>query len=142
MANLTAAAERHVTGGTFARRPLAASETPYRGGLMGYPAASAFARILQAGDRLAGICTMTVPEAGAAAGDVAVEIIEGVFKIYVPAITGATGASDIDDAVYASDGNTYTKTSSSNTRLGTITDYRDGMFEITCVTAGIREALT
>jgi hypothetical protein len=142
MANLTAEAERHVQGGSHVRLPLVDAETPYRGSLLGYAAASDTCRILQQGDRLAGICTQTVPEAGAADDEVVANAVEGIFKIRVPTIAGASGASDIDDAVYASDGNTYTKTSTSNTRLGTITGYRDGLFEITVVTAHVREALT
>jgi len=54
--------------------------------------------------------------------------IEGIIE--VAAITGASGIGDIDKDVYMSDGNTFTLTSTSNTRIGRTLYYLNGVFGI------------
>ncbi len=94
--------------------PVAASTTIYEGAAVGMNAG--YARPLQAGDVYAGFAQRTVDNSAGAAGDLSVQSYrDGDVHLTVDAV-------DVTDnqrtAVYASDDNTFTKTETSNSKIG------------------------
>jgi hypothetical protein len=125
MAQLTADVSRKfgITEGAHSNEPVAASATIYMGSAVG-DNGSGYARQLVAGDPFRGFAFAKADNSAGAAGDIDVELRKnGIVEI---AVTGVTGVGDIDDTVYASDGATFTKTSTANTAIGKIVRYITG----------------
>jgi len=121
--------------------PVAASSTIYMNSAVGR--SSGYARQLVAGDAFAGFAVgkaVNVADANrpgyaiggvllGAAGALTVELRQdGIVE--VPTIAGASAVTDVGTAVYMSDGDTFTLTSTSNTRVGTIAWYLNGLFGV------------
>jgi hypothetical protein len=95
--------------------PAVADDVVYAGALVG--SSSGNARPLAAGDDFMGVARFRADNAGGAAGDEDVEVITRGVLVGV-AVAGASPA--VGDAVYASDDDTLTKTSTSNSEIGKI----------------------
>jgi hypothetical protein len=103
--------------------PVAASTKIYKGAMVG-DNGSGYARPLVAGDPFLGFALFQVDNSSGAAGAKRVEM--KIKDRCVVAVTGASGVGDVGDAVYASDDNTFTKTSTSNTYIGKIIRWEAG----------------
>jgi len=104
--------------------PVVADDTIYEGAAVGEDA-SGYARPLVAGDIFLGFAVEKVDNAGGAAGDINVKVrSKGRVKISVDGVTDVT-AND-RAAVYASDDDTFTLTSASNSLIGYISRWDSG----------------
>ncbi len=86
----------------------------HKGAYVGKTAAG-FARQLEAGDEFAGVCVLGVDNTDGASGDCDVRT-HGRVRMRLD-VTGASVATN-GDAVFASDGNTFTLTSTANSKIG------------------------
>lgn len=103
--------------------PVIASDTIYGGAAVG-DNGSGYARPLVAADPFLGFAICKADNSAGAAGAVKVELFtEGVIEL---SVAGVTGVGDVGDAVYASDDDTFTKTSTSNTKIGKILRFESG----------------
>lgn len=110
--------------GTTVQIPAVASDIIYRGAAVG--SSSGNARPLVAADVFMGFTDANTDNSTGSAGDKNVEVItEG--EVYL-SVAGVTAASDYGSTVYASDDDTFTKTSTSNTAVGKITQWDTGTF--------------
>ena len=101
--------------------PIIASDTIYNGAAVGESSSTGTARPLVAGDVFYGFCVeQCANEGGAAAAKLIKVLSSGVVWL---SVTGATGIADLEDTVYASDDDTFTKSSTSNTAIGKIKRY-------------------
>ncbi|WP_191085632.1 capsid cement protein [Roseococcus microcysteis] len=115
MAQLSANLARSFELGDFTDLPVAASAVIYEGSAVGI--ASGYARQLNAGDLFAGFAHIGVPVAPAANGDLLVRVRR--MGLIVLTIT-SVAVTDIGKPVYASDGDTFTLTSGSNSHIGRV----------------------
>lgn len=123
MATLAADSPRQLSNlGSKNDLVMVASDIIYEGAIVGLN--SGVARPLVAGDPFAGICNKKADNASGAQGDVLVEVWR-TGDVIMP-VTGVTGLSDIGSLVYASDDDTLTLTSTSNTKIGKVVDYVSG----------------
>lgn len=99
--------------------PVAASSKCYQDTFAGF--SSGYARPLTAGDVFAGIFTRQFDNSAGSAGDLTAEIENGTP--FQHAVTGVTGVGDVGSVVYASDDQTLTLTSTSNSPVGVIEQY-------------------
>lgn len=97
--------------------PVIASDIIYKGSLVG-DNASGYARPLVAGDPLLGIAEETVDNSAGGAGAKTVKVRQQ-WAMQV-SVTGVTGVGNVGATVYASDDDTFTLTSTSNTAIGKI----------------------
>jgi len=111
--------KRAVHGAIRASHPIASGATVYQGSYVGLN--SSTARALQAGDQFLGIATARFVQGD---GDTAVECETNVQ--IKAAVTGASGAGDVGKLVYASDDQTLTLTSTSNSLVGVIIEHVSG----------------
>ena len=118
----------------------------YGGSMVGQNSGTNFARQLVAGDvflgfadaRATNVVNTTYPNQTAdnnalvgAAGAIRVECrATGVVVVPLAAVAGASSSTAPGTSVYASDGNTLTLTSTSNSRVGTIRSLLFGQLEI------------
>lgn len=121
MAQLTAdTVQTFEVGSDSADQPVLDNVIIYRGSAVG--SSGGYARQLVAGDTFLGFAEQKVDNTvtGHASGfkNVPVRRIG-----YVQLAVGSLAVTDIGKAVYASDGNTYTLTQSTNTRVGTVHRY-------------------
>ncbi len=94
--------------------PVAASATIYQGSAVGINAG--YARALVAGDKFVGFCDGGAYNSGGAAGAISVRVRKrGEIQLNVASLAITDNAGT---AVYASDDNTFTKTSTSNSLIG------------------------
>ena len=100
--------------------PVKAAVAIFEGSMLGDDAAGA-ARQLVAADPFLGFAERDVDNTAGAVGAKTVRTIER-GQVRMP-VTGATGIGDVGEIVYASDGNTLTMTSTSNTPVGKIKRY-------------------
>lgn len=115
--------------------PVAASSTIFMGAAVGL--ASGFARQLVAGDAFSGFAaggpvvnvanaerpglTGNAGIAIGTAGGLTIELrTEGIIEVPIAAVAGLTDTTSVGVAVYASDSNTFTLTSTSNSKIGTV----------------------
>lgn len=106
------------------RHEVAASTTIYAGSAIG-DNGSGYARALQAGDKFLGFASEDCDNSSGSAGDKRVKNADrGIIK----AAVGSLARTDINAAVYMSDDSTFTKTSSSNSRVGTVVGYIDSTY--------------
>ena len=115
MTQLTYESPRPFVPGNISAGPMKAGVKIYEGSAVGIEVATGYARQLEAGDTFLGFAVRTVDNAGGADGalDIKVES-EGNVILTVASLA----ITDVGAEVYASDGNTFTKTATSNTRIG------------------------
>lgn len=107
--------------------PVVASDIIFEGAAVG-DNASGYARPLVAADPFYGFAIRKADNAAGAAGDVNVHLhSEGLIQVPV---VGVTGVGDVGTSVYASDDDTFTLTSTSNTLIGKVWRHVSGT---TCV---------
>ncbi len=110
--------------------PVIANDIIYEGAAVGESSTTGTFRPLVAGDSFAGFATRKADNTavGAAAGDVKVNVKQqGKIRI---SITGVTGVTDEGSTVYASDDDTFTLSSTSNSAIGKIIRYVTGTIAI------------
>jgi len=107
--------------------PVIAADIIYCGALVG-DNGSGYARPLVAGDSFWGICTDQCDNSAGAAGAKYVNVLSEFF--IVVAVTGASAVTDVDSTVYASDDDTFTLSSTSNSTVGKVHRWVSGT---TCV---------
>jgi hypothetical protein len=107
----------------FAAYPVEGSETIYQGSLVGGNG-SGYAQPLEAGDEFWGIATRKADNSDGSAGDINVEV-KTKFTIVVD-VTGASAVTDVNTDVYASDDDTFTLTTTSNTKIGKVVEWISG----------------
>jgi len=91
----------------------------YRGSAVGLSSVSG--RQLVAGDTFLGFAEEYIDNSGGSAGDKKVVIRQkGIVKV---AITGASSSTAMGTAVYASDGDTFTLTATSNSAVGKLVEH-------------------
>jgi len=106
--------------------PVIANDIIYEGAAVGESSTTGTFRPLVAGDSFAGFATRKADNTavGAAAGDVNVNVKQkGKIQL---SVTGVTGVTDEGSTVYASDDNTFTLSSTSNSAIGKIIRYVTG----------------
>lgn len=103
--------------GERAELPVVASDIIYEGAAIG-DNASGYARPLVAGDPFWGFAERKADNSAGAAGDINV-LVKTRGEI-VLAVTGVTGVGDVGETVYASDDDTFTLASTSNTAIGKV----------------------
>jgi hypothetical protein len=97
--------------------PVAASTEIFLGSAVGLNTSTGYVRPLTAGDVFVGFAEQHVNNSAGAAGAMNVPLMrEGRIQL---AVSGAA-VTDLNKAVYASDGATFTYTASGNTRIGTV----------------------
>jgi len=103
--------------------PMIASDTIYAGAAVGESSSTGNARPLVAGDTFLGFAVATVTNTSTI-GDYTVRVRQrGVVKLDV---TGISADDDLGTAVYASDDDTFTTTSGSNTQIGKVVRWISG----------------
>ncbi len=123
MAALTAGRQIVWETGDYDEPRVKAATTIFAGAFVGDDA-SGYARPLVAADPFWGIAQKDVVNSGAA-GAKRVRVRRGRFRIR-HAVVGATAVTDKDNLVYASDDNTLTLTSTSNTLVGKVVAWHAG----------------
>lgn len=118
MAQLTAEKARAFKLGDTEEYPVIAAGIIYEGSLVGENA-SGYARQLVAADPFLGVALETVDNTGGAAGAKSVKVRTMGVLANVPIASIAITANDRPLA-YASDGDTFTLTSASNSRIGSV----------------------
>lgn len=118
-------ADQLITGrleaATRGQGPAAASTTFYQGTLCFSDSSGNVASVTASGaNTILGVVTKRVDNSAGSAGDVDVEYYDnGKFEL----VGSGFAAADVGAKVYASDNYTITKTSTSNTLVGTITRF-------------------
>jgi len=123
MSTLAKNAVRAFEEGDINELPAVQADIIYEGAAVG-DNGSGYARPLVAADPFLGFATRKCDNSAGANGAKNVKVKEK-GKI-VLAVTGVTGVGDVEDAVYASDDDTFTKTSSSNSAIGKIIRHISG----------------
>lgn len=133
MANLTAVANRIFETSMLNDLPVKDNVVIYQGSAVSVVAATGYAQQIasaaSATDNFAGFANATADNTvtGHTAGGINVNVVtEGLIQL---AVTGATIAS-VGASVYASDGNTFTTTSTNNVLIGTVKRWVTGT---TCI---------
>jgi len=103
--------------------PVVASDIIYGGAAVGENGSGYF-RPLVAVDPFAGFALLRADNSAGSAGDVNVHV--RAKGIAILDVTGVTAVTDEGSTVYASDDNTFTLTSTSNTAIGKIIRYISG----------------
>jgi hypothetical protein len=128
MATLTNAVQRNYVIGDIETYPVIASDIIYQGAAVGENG-SGYSRPLVAGDPFQGFADSTADNSAGVAGIVNVTVRRR-GRVVVP-VTGASAITVNDGpAVYASDDNTFTLTSTSNSLIGYVSRWISGT---TCV---------
>jgi len=103
--------------GEYNDLPVIASDIIYEGAAVGENGSGYF-RPLVAGDNFAGFAVKKADNSSGDAGDINVRVRpKGKIQL---AVTGVTGVTDEGSTVYASDDNTFTLSSTSNSAIGKI----------------------
>ncbi len=102
--------------------PVKAATKIYEGSAVGLT--TGYARALVAADPFGGFCSRRSDNSAGANGDRNVKVREK-GKIILD-VTGVTGVTDVGSTVYASDDNTFTLTSTSNTAIGKVARFISG----------------
>lgn len=117
MTTLAANMPRAYEMGSRNELPMVASDIIYEGAAVGIVAASGLARPLVAADAFAGFAEATADNSAGAASAINVRLIsEGMIQLPI----GSLVITSIGASVYASDDNTFTLTSTSNTKIGVV----------------------
>ncbi len=97
--------------------PMIASDIIYEGAAVGIVSASGHARPLVAADAFAGFAEAQADNSAGAAAAIRVRVVtEGLIELPVASVA----ITSIGAAVYASDDNTFTLVSTSNTKIGKV----------------------
>jgi len=121
--------------------PVIANDIIYEGAAVGESSTTGTFRPLVAGDNFAGFATRKADNTavGAAAGDVNVNVKQkGKIQL---SVTGVTGVTDEGSTVYASDDDTFTLSSTSNSAIGKIIRYVTGTTVIVAFEAVSRRSI-
>ncbi len=117
MTTLAKDVQRPFELGTINELPVIAADIIYEGAAVGIVSGTGYARPLQAGDAFAGFAETKCDNSDGAAGDKHVRVrTKGAVEVAVDSLV----ITDIGAAVYASDDDTFTKTSTSNTFIGRV----------------------
>jgi hypothetical protein len=102
--------------------PVIAADISYEGAAVGESSSDGTARPLSGGDTFLGFCVRKVDNSSGSAGDKKVRVLlKGTVRLPV---TGLDNNNDLGAAVYASDDDTFTLTSSSAfTQIGKVAAY-------------------
>jgi hypothetical protein len=128
MATLATAVQRNYVIGDIEDYPVIASDVIYQGAAVGENG-SGYSRPLVAGDPFQGFADSTADNSTGLAGAINVTV-RRKGRVVVP-VTGASAITANDcPAVYASDDNTFTLTSTSNSLIGYVSRWISGT---TCI---------
>lgn len=116
MVTLVADKPRDYSQGGIEEYPIIAAQTIFEGCAVGVNPATGFARKLVALDAFAGFAYETADNAAGSAGDKTVRV-KSKGKVTL-SIAGLTITSNAHPPVYASDDDTFTLTSTGNTKIG------------------------
>lgn len=117
MTTLAANTPRAYEGGNRNEIPMIASDIIYEGAAVGIVTASGHARPLVAADAFAGFAEAKADNSAGAAAAINVRVVtNGLIELPI----GSLAITNIGAAVYASDDNTFTLTSTSNTKIGKV----------------------
>lgn len=106
--------------GDYNDLPVIASDIIYRGAAVGIVSGTGYARPLAAGDKFVGFAEATADNSAGAAGAINVRVLHrGKVQVTVSGIA----ITDIGASLYASDDDTFTKTSSGNSLVGKVHRY-------------------
>jgi hypothetical protein len=137
MTTLAVNSPRDYQIGDLEEYPVIADDIIYEGAAVGENA-SGYARPLQAGDVFLGFAIKKVDNSGGAAGDVRVQVrTRGRIKLAISAL--AITAND-RPAVYASDDDTFTLTSTSNSLIGYVSRWIETGYGVIEFDAGLVRA--
>jgi hypothetical protein len=137
MTTLAVNSPRDYQIGDLEEYPVIADDIIYEGAAVGENA-SGYARPLQAGDVFLGFAIKKVDNSGGAAGDVRVQVrTRGRIKLPISAL--AITAND-RPAVYASDDDTFTLTSTSNSLIGYVSRWIETGYGVIEFDAGLVRA--
>jgi hypothetical protein len=129
MTTLAAAKPRTYQLGEMEDLPMIAADIIYEGAAVG-DNASGLARPLVAADPFLGFAERTADNSAGAASAINVRVrTRGCIQL---AVTGVASAADVSETVYASDDDTFTLTSTSNTAIGKVQRWVSGT---TCIVA-------
>jgi hypothetical protein len=120
MTTLSANAARAYQLGDDVSLPVVGTDVIFEGAAVG-DNGSGYARPLQAGDPFKGFALRKVDNSTGSAGDRRVEVRKrGRISL---AVTGVTGVGDVGSKVYASDDDTFTLSSTSNSLIGVVAQH-------------------
>jgi len=123
----------------FKDQPMAAASVIYEGAALGLVGTTGVVRQLVAADVFAGFANRKADNsAGAAAARNISCKLKGQIQLNV---VGVTGNLDVDSVVYASDSNTFTKTSTGNTAIGKIVRWISGTLCVVAFEADVLRSL-
>src|SRR5689334_4904572 len=106
--------------GDYNELPVIAADIIYRGAAVGIVSDTGYARPLAAGDLFVGFAEAQADNSAGAAGAINVRVLHhGKVQLTVSGIA----ITDIGASIYASDDDTFTKTSSGNSTIGTVHRY-------------------
>lgn len=114
-------------GETWNEFPIIASDTVYRGACVGESASLGTVRPCVAGDTFMGFAAETCANESGAANAKQVKV-QTKGRIWLT-VTSGDNIDDLDDTVYASDDDTFTKASTGNTTVGKIVRYDSGRLQ-------------
>jgi len=104
--------------------PAIASDIIYAGAAVGESSSTGTGRPLVAGDNFLGFCIENCDNSAGAASAKLIKLrTRGTVKL---AVTTVSSTADVGDTVYASDDDTFTKASTSNTAIGKIVRWITG----------------
>lgn len=124
MTTLASNKPRAFETGDFNDLPVIATDIIYEGAAVGESSATGIFRPLVAGDNFAGFAVKKADNSAGAASAINVKVQQkGRIELEV---TGVTAVTDEGSTVYASDDNTFTLSSSSNSAIGKIIRWISG----------------
>ena len=124
MATLVSNAPRNYVVGFSEEYPVIAGDIIYEGAAVGENG-SGYSRPLVAGDPFQGFASAKADNSAGAAGAVNVVVLK-TGRIVVPVVGASAITANDCPAVYASDDNTFTLTSTSNTLIGYVSRWISG----------------
>lgn len=101
--------------------PVIASDIIYQGAAVGESSSTGTYRPLAAGDTFVGFCTAKVDNSAGAAAALKVNVRQQGYVWLT--VTNGDNINDVGDTVYASDDDTFTTASTSNSAIGKIVAY-------------------
>ena len=122
MATLASDSPREYAIGDFNELPVVSSDIIFEGAAVGGSGGNA--RPLVAADPFQGFADRKADNSAGAAGDINVRVRQKGFTQL--SVAGVTGVSDEGSAVYASDDNTFTLTSTANSPIGKVARFISG----------------
>jgi len=121
MTTLAKDTPRTLVTGDMNSIPIIEDDIVYEGAMVGLVAASGYGRPLVAGDIFMGHAVVKVDNTGGANGDKNIRLRSGRYRM-VCTLTGVA-ITDVGAPVYASDDDTLTLTSTSNSFVGRVSRY-------------------